>query len=80
MLNQLILDDSKKTIINFLCRPVISLDNNNKNEYNEFYRNYKERDFRKFYQEIQDLSQKQNKDDKDNKLISVSNEHLRLFV
>ena len=80
MLNQLILDDSKKTIINFLCRPVISLDNNNKNEFNEFYRNYKERDFRKFYQEIQDLSQKQNKDDKDNKLISVSNEHLRLFV
>ena len=41
MLNQLILDDSKKTIINFLCRPVISLDNNNKNEFNEFYRNYK---------------------------------------
>ena len=80
MLNQLILDDSKKTIINFLCRPVISLNNNQNIEINEFYKNYKEKDFKKFYQEILDLSQKQNKDDKDNKLISASNEHLKLFV
>ena len=66
--------------VNFLCRPVISLDNDIKKEFNEFYKNYKERDFKKFYQEIQNLSQKQNKDDKENKYLSVSNEHLQAFI
>ena len=80
LLNQIILNDSKKTIINFLCRPVISLDNDIKKEFNEFYKNYKERDFKKYYQEIQNLSQKQNKDDKDIKYLSVSNEHLQAFI
>ena len=79
LLNQIILDDSKKAIINFLCRPVISLNNVQKNEFNEFYRNYKEKDFKKFAEEIQDLSHKKNKDDKEIKLISASNEHLRNF-
>ena len=80
LLNQLILDDSKKTIVNFLCRPIISLNTKQKNEFEEFYKNYREKDFKKFYQEIQDLSQIENKDEKANKLISVSNEHLQKFV
>ena len=80
LLNQLILDDSKKTIVNFLCRPIISLNTKQKNPFEEFYKNYREKDFKKFYQEIQDLSQIENKDEKANKLISVSNEHLQKFV
>jgi hypothetical protein len=80
LLNQIILDESKKTIINFLCRPIISLNTKQKNEFEEFYKNYRERDFKKFFQEIQDLSQKEDKDEKANKLISVSNEHLQKFV
>ena len=80
LLNQLILDDSKKTIVNFLCRPIISLNTKQKNEFEEFYKNYREKDFKKFAQEIQDLSQKQNKTYDENKLISVSNEHLQVFV
>ena len=80
LLNQLILDDSKKTIVNFLCRPIISLNTKQKNPFEEFYKNYREKDFKKFYQEIQDLSQIENKDEKANKLISVSNVHLQKFV
>ena len=80
LLNRIILDDSKKTIMNFICRPVISInDNNQKNEFDLFYRKYRERDFKKFYQEIQNLSKKQNKEEKDNKLVSYSNAHLKIF-
>ena len=80
LLNRIILDDSKKTIMNFICRPVISInDNNKKNEFDLFYRKYRERDFKKFYQEIQNLSKKQNKEEKDNKLVSYSNAHLKIF-
>ncbi len=80
IMNQIILDEGKKTIINFLGRPVISLNTKQKNEFDEFYKNYREKDFKKFAQEIQDLSQKQNKTYDENKLISVSNEHLQVFV
>ena len=80
LLNRIILDESKKTIMNFICRPVISInDNNQKNEFDLFYRKYRERDFKKFYQEIQNLSKKQNKEEKDNKLVSYSNAHLKIF-
>ena len=79
IMNQIILDEGKKTIINFLGRPVISLNTKQKNV-DEFYKNYREKDFKKFAQEIQDLSQKQNKTYDENKLISVSNEHLQVFV
>ena len=80
LVNQITLDDNKKTIINFLCRPVISLNNEQKIELDEFYKKYKERDFKKFSIKIQDLAQKQNKDEKENKLISASNAHLKLLV
>ena len=80
IMNQIILDEGKKTIINFLGRPVISLNTKQKNEFDEFYKNYREKDFKKFAQEIQDLSQKQNKTYDENKLISVSNKHLQVFV
>ena len=82
LLNKIILDNNKKTIMNFLCRPVISInnDNNQKNEFDEFYRKYRERDFKKFSIEIQNLSKKQNKNKKENKLFSCSNTHLKVFV
>ena len=80
LFNKIILDDSKKIIMNFLSRPVISLKNNQKNESDEFYRNYRERDFKKYIKEIQDLEKKPNKDDKENKLLSISKEHLKVFI
>ena len=80
IMNQIILDEGKKTIINFLGRPVISLNTKQKNEFDEFYKNYREKDFKKFAQEIQDIKKKKNKTYDENKLISVSNEHLQVFV
>ena len=78
--NQINLDNNKRTIINFLGRPVISLKGNQKNEFDEFYRNYKEKDFKKFSYEIQEITQKPSKNHRDDRLISISNEHLKAFV
>jgi hypothetical protein len=80
VMNQTMIDHNKRTILNFLSRPVISVNKKTKNEFNEFYRNYKEKDFNKYYDCIQDLVQKPQKEDREIKLISVSNEHLRGFI
>ena len=80
IINQTILDDNKKKIINFLCRPVINVNQKVKYKTEDFYNNYKEKDFNKYYDCIQDLVQKPQKEDKEMRLISVSNEHLREFV
>ena len=78
--NQLTLDPSRKTIMNFVCRPVISISKNNKNDFDEFYKTYKEKDFKKFSDEIQEMAQKNNKSGKDTKLVAVTNDHLRDFI
>ena len=78
--NQLTLDNSRKTIMNFLGRPIISVKKNSKNEFEDFYKNYKEKDFKKFTEEIQEMAQKPNKNGRENRLISVSNEHLKSFI
>ena len=80
IMNQINLNDSNKDIINFLCRPIISIEKNQKNYFDEFYKTYKEKDFKKFSDEIRDITQKQERDEKDNKLISISNDHLKVFV
>lgn len=80
IMNQINLNDSNKDIINFLCRPIISIEKNQKNYLDEFYKTYKEKDFKKFSDEIRNITQKQERDEKDNKLISISNDHLKVFV
>jgi hypothetical protein len=78
--NQITLDTSRKTVMNFICRPVISIKKNNKNEFDEFYKTYKEKDFKKFSDEIQEMAQRSNKSGRDTKLVDVTNEHLRDFI
>ena len=80
IINRTIVDDNKKEIINFLCRPIISVNGNEKQEFHKFYRKYKERDFEKFINNLEDLLNKPEKSHKENKLISISNEHLKAFV
>ena len=80
IINQTILEDNKKKIINFLCRPVININQKAKYKDQEFYNNYREKDFNRYYDCIQDLVQKPQKEDREMRLISVSNEHLREFV
>ena len=80
VMNQTMIDHNKRTILNFLSRPVISVNKKTKNEFNEFYRNYKEKDFNKYYDNIQELVQKQKKDPREEMLLTISNEHLKSFV
>ena len=78
--NQLTLDNSRRTVMNFICRPVISVQKNSQYQFDEFYRNYKEKDFKKFSEEIQEMAQKPTKNKRENKLVDVTNEHMRDFV
>lgn len=76
----MILDNDTKSIINFLCRPIISINNNNKSEFSEFYQSYKESDFDKFSQEIIQLIEKPKKKMREKKLILLSKRHLKEFL
>ena len=80
IMNKTILDNEINDIINFLCRPIISLKNNQKKEFNKFYKNYQEKDFNKFNINIQALLQKPKIEERENKLISYSKEHLKKFL
>ena len=80
IINQTLLDENRKDIINFLCRPVISVNNTSKDKFDEFYNVYKDKDFEKFAGNIQELIKKPQKMDIDNKLISISKAHLKEFI
>ena len=80
VLNQTMIDDNKKPILNFLSRPVISVNKKNKREFFEFYKNYKEKDFNRYYDKIQEIVQNPKKEEMEEKLVSISNEQLKSFV
>ena len=80
IINGTILNDGKKNIINFLCRPLLSFKESQKIEIEEFYKRYKENDFDKFEKDIIELADKSHNDDKENNLIFILNEHLKDFI
>ena len=80
LFNQNSLDENKKNIINFLSRPIISIDKKVKHKFAEFYGNYREKDFNKFYDSVQDLVKNPKKNEGEIGLISISNEHLKDFL
>ena len=80
IINETIMDEQIKTIVNFLCRPIISINNDNKDEFSDFYRSYEEADFDKFSEEIKQLAQKPKKKIKEKKLIMLSNKQLKNFL
>ena len=80
IITKTILDDDRNNIINLLCRPVISLKNNQKKEFNKFYNNYKEQDFNKFANDINELLKKPKKEGRENKLISLVKGELKKFL
>lgn len=79
IINEIILKDNKN-IINFLCRPVITLKEKEKYELDIFYHNYKSTDFNKFYNELYELASKNDKRIEERQLVSLSNSHLKSFV
>ena len=80
LFNQNSLDDNKKNIINFLSRPIISIDKKVKHKFAEFYGNYREKDFNKFYDSVQELVKNPKRNEGEIGLISISNEHLKDFL
>ena len=76
LMNETILEENIKSIVNFLCRPVISSNNETKNNFSDFYRSYEETDFNKFSEDLLELINKPKKKDKEKKLIKLSNHHL----
>ena len=80
IINEILLDNKKKDIINFLCRPVISANKSSTNEYYDFYKLYGEKDFDKFMYKVEGLVKKKDKDIIEKKLIELSNEQLKEFV
>ena len=81
IINETILDDHVKSIVNFLIRPIISINkDNDKNDFEEFYRSYKESDFNKFSEDLSKLLRKPKKEIRERKLISLANKHLKDFL
>ena len=80
IINSTILNNDRNDIINLICRPVISITKNKKNELNGFYKSYKENDFELFTNNIQELLEKPKLSDREDKLISISKEHLKKFL
>ena len=80
ILNQTMLDSGKKAIINFLGRPIISINQKRKNKFDEFYKNYREKDFNKYYDLMKELTENPDKEEREEKLIQISNEHLKAFM
>ena len=79
IINETILDEQIKSIVNFLCRPVISKNHEVKKNFSDFYRMYEQKDFNKFSDDLLELIQKPKKKVREKKLIMLSNNHLKDF-
>jgi len=77
IMNETIINQQIKYILNFLCHPILSINNEVKNEYTNFYNSFKENDFELFSEELTQLVKKKEQKIKEKKLISFTNEHLK---
>ena len=80
IINNIIISDNNKDIINFLCRPIISINSSKINECDDFYKHYKKINYDKFSKDIQTLLNKPDKDDIEKRLIYLLKEHLNEFL
>ena len=79
IINETIIDETKKSVINFLCRPILSINEKEDDKFSEFYQNYKEKDFELFSLGIFKLIQKYPKEEREKKLIELCHKHLKNF-
>ena len=77
IMNETMLDENKKAIFNFLCRPILSIGKNQEYSFSGFYQNYKENDFDKFYEGISQLIQKPYKEERERRIIFLVNKSLK---
>ena len=80
ILIQILVEDNKKDIFNFLIRPKLSLNINEENIENKFYLDYTEADFDKFYNAILEMTQNSNSIKSEKKLIYKVNQELKKLI
>ena len=81
IINEILLDENKNHIINFLSRPILTIDNKYDIErINIFYKNYNEEEFDKFCDIYSKLAKNPNKNTKIKKLIYLSREKLKKLM
>ena len=80
IINKTIIDGKIKHIINLLSRPVISINNKEKEEEEIFYQNYNKNEFNKFHEGLIELKEKNEKEKKEEKLILLADERLKEFL
>ena len=80
IINETLLSVGLKDVINFLSRPIISLNGKKDNSLNIFYQGYKSSNFKNFYGEIKELSKKSDKAKEEKELIFLTNKHLKSLL
>ena len=80
IINKTLLEQDKKSIINFLTRPTLYTKKKIETEYDKFYNNYSINDFNNLYDEIKDLTEKSEKLMIEKKIISLSNQKLNELI
>ena len=80
IINNIILDDKEKDIVNFISRPIIPSNNEDFGKQDIFYIKYKNNDFDKFYDSFSGLIEKGDKNKKEKILIGLTNEKLKELI
>ena len=80
IMNETILSESNKDIINFLSRPTLEINKVIKNKYSSIYQSFKEEDFDNFLNGYKELIKQPNKNERDLKLISLSEQKLKDLI
>ena len=80
IISKTLLDQDKKSIINFLSRPILYRKKKIERENEVFYNNYSETDFDNLFREINELSENSKNLNIEQKLIYLSNQKLKELI
>jgi len=80
IINNILLEDKEKDIVNFISRPILPSNNEDFGKQDIFYVKYKNKDFDKFYDVFSELIEKEDKNKKEKILIGLTNEKLKEII
>ena len=80
IINKTLLKDNMNSIINFVSRPIFSINKKKENEFESLYQTYNDSEFDKFSNELNELVRKSDKKSMEKKLINISNKQLKELV
>ena len=80
IINNTLLEDSMKNIINFINRPILSLNKNKDNEFESFCQTYTDNDFNKLSDEMYEFAQKSDKKIIEKIMLNISKKKLMELI